>query len=597
MQLRRFIGYAALNFKHITKRRLSCTLIRPMANDSADVAIVWYRNTDLRTDDHEPLYRAHEKHDSVLHVYCAGDEFRQSVDDGFAFGAKIERPAPIGIPKVGFHRRKFLAECLRNLDERLKAKGSRLITEKGNADRVLTEVVKKTSAHSSAPRRSGVRVYFHEGESVEELRLQSRVMKSLEACGCTCVPLWGNTLVHRDDLPFDPEEEMPATHSAFRRAVERRPGQGKRKGPKVHFSKSSDMAGLSDRGPAAFVRKTLPEPKVFKPEPASMSDGGGKTASTTFAAPFDVGPAPAVSRKSLFVGGQDAAKQRLDHYFFKTDSLKSYKETRNGMLGDDYSSKLSPWLAHGCISPLTVYEAVEKYERERVGNQSTYWLVFELLVRDFFRFYALYWKSHIYQLEGPKRVLTPASSHTWGRSKQTFDLWANGKTGVPIIDAAMREMLATGFQSNRARQICASFLVRDMGIDWRMGAMHFEGHLVDMDPASNYGNWTYSAGVGADPREDRYFHPIKQARTYDPKGAFVRHWLPEIPADTPLQALFDPWSHRIVSDSYPSPPLVKMKGRPYTKSSTSRRGGGGKRKEKKGRTGRRSRTSGRVQHF
>ncbi|KAJ8452088.1 hypothetical protein Cgig2_016669 [Carnegiea gigantea] len=124
---------------------------------------------------------------------------------------------------------------------------------------------------------------------------------------------------------------------------------------------------------------------------------------------------------------------------------------------------------------------------------------------------------------GPRRL-----EHKWSQDPKLFESWREGKTGYPLIDANMKELSATGFMSNRGRQIVCSFLVRDMGIDWRMGAEWFETCLLDYDPCSNYGNWTYGAGVGNDPREDRYFSIPKQAQVYDPDGEYVAYWLPEL---------------------------------------------------------------------
>jgi deoxyribodipyrimidine photo-lyase len=103
----------------------------------------------------------------------------------------------------------------------------------------------------------------------------------------------------------------------------------------------------------------------------------------------------------------------------------------------------------------------------------------------------------------------------------------------------MRELALTGFMSNRGRQCVASYLVRDLGLDWRMGAQHFESQLLDHDPCSNYGNWTYAAGIGADPREDRYFNIPKQTKNYDANGDYCRLWCPEL-ANTPLSNIINP---------------------------------------------------------
>ena len=112
----------------------------------------------------------------------------------------------------------------------------------------------------------------------------------------------------------------------------------------------------------------------------------------------------------------------------------------------------------------------------------------------------------------------------------TFERWARGETGVPFVDANMREMNATGFMSNRGRQNVASFLVKDLKLNWQMGANYMESVLIDYDVASNWCNWNYVAGVGNDPREDRYFNILSQATRYDPSGDYIRHWLPELAA-------------------------------------------------------------------
>ncbi len=122
---------------------------------------------------------------------------------------------------------------------------------------------------------------------------------------------------------------------------------------------------------------------------------------------------------------------------------------------------------------------------------------------------------------------------------ETFRVWAEGKTGIPFIDANMRELNATGWMSNRGRQNTASFLVKDLKVNWQMGAEYFESQLIDYDPCSNWGNWNYVAGIGSDMREDRYFNILTQAKNYDPQGAYVRHWCPEL-ANVPVDKIHRP---------------------------------------------------------
>jgi deoxyribodipyrimidine photo-lyase len=192
------------------------------------------------------------------------------------------------------------------------------------------------------------------------------------------------------------------------------------------------------------------------------------------------------------------------------------------MLQEDDSSKLSPWLAVGAISAREIYYEVRKYEKERVENDSTYWMIFELLWRDYFHFHARKVKSQLFQIGGTQNLKV-----AWKSDMKLFKAWSQGQTGYPLVDAGMRELIATGYLSNRSRQIVASFACNALGLDWRLGAAWFESQLLDYDMASNWGNWQYLAGVGQDAREFRVFSLSKQAQNYDPKGKFQRHWVPE----------------------------------------------------------------------
>uniref|UniRef100_A0A1B8YA04 Photolyase/cryptochrome alpha/beta domain-containing protein n=1 Tax=Xenopus tropicalis TaxID=8364 RepID=A0A1B8YA04_XENTR len=212
--------------------------------------------------------------------------------------------------------------------------------------------------------------------------------------------------------------------------------------------------------------------------------------------------------------------------------VASYKDTRNGLIGIDYSTKFAPWLALGCISPRYIYEQIRKYEKERTANQSTYWVIFELLWRDYFRFVALKYGRRIFFLRGLQDKDVP-----WKKDPKLFDAWKEGRTGVPFVDANMRELAMTGFMSNRGRQ------------------------NVDYDVCSNYGNWLYSAGIGNDPRENRKFNMIKQGLDYDAGGDYIRLWVPELQqikggdAHTPWALSTASLAHSNVSlgETYPYP--------------------------------------------
>ena len=238
----------------------------------------------------------------------------------------------------------------------------------------------------------------------------------------------------------------------------------------------------------------------------------------------------------IFHGGESAGLERLRKYVWETEHLAHYKDTRNGLLGKDYSSKFSVYLAHGCLSPKKIYSEIIKYEQDRIKNESTYHLIFELMWRDFFRLMGKKHGNDIFKKSGIKGQVVKSQIE----DEVLFRVWAEGRTGMPFVDAAMIELNSTGFMSNRSRQNVASFLINDLQLNWQMGACYFEAMLVDYDPCSNWGNWNYLAGVGNDPREGRYFNLIRQAKKYDPEGSFVKHWIPAL-SDVPADKVHQPY--------------------------------------------------------
>ena len=221
----------------------------------------------------------------------------------------------------------------------------------------------------------------------------------------------------------------------------------------------------------------------------------------------------------IFKGGSDSAKERLDHYLWKTRKVNFYKQTRNGLIGLDYSSKFSAWLSNGSISPREIYWEIKQYEKDILKNQSTYWLVFELIWRDFFKYISLKYGNKIFMLGG---ILE--KDYEWSTDFQIFNEWIEGRTVEPFVNANMIELNSTGWMSNRGRQNVASFLAKELKIDWRWGAAYFESKLIDYDVHSNYGNWMYVSGVGNDPR-DRKFNIKFQAERYDSMNKYQNMWL------------------------------------------------------------------------
>ena len=206
---------------------------------------------------------------------------------------------------------------------------------------------------------------------------------------------------------------------------------------------------------------------------------------------------------------------RMMDYIWEKQAVKSYKETRNALDGNYYSTQLSPYLSIGSLSPRQVAEQVKKYESQVLSNSSTYWVIFELLWRDFFRYMSLKHGKKLFLKGGIQE-----SETEWKWHKPTFEKWTQGRLNEPLVDALMNQLRSTGFMSNRGRQIVANYWCKQLKQDWRVGAAWFEHCLIDYDVSSNWGNWQYQAGVGND-KQDRYFNLEKQRRQFDPDNTFI----------------------------------------------------------------------------
>lgn len=437
-------------------------------------AIVWFRQ-DLRLHDNEALLDALKSADEVIPVY---------IFDERTFLGKTR----FGFPKTGSYRTKFIIEAIEDLRQNLKALGSDLIVRVGKPEEILFNLAREVKSSW---------IFCNRERTKEEVFVQDTLEQLLWSVGQEMRYSRGKMLYYTADLPF-PIHHTPDTFTQFRKEVERFVAV------RVPLPKPVD----------SFERLTV---KIEAGEIPTLSD-------------FELEMDTEESRASVtFKGGETEGLKRLQYYLWETKAIKTYKKTRNELLGSDYSSKFSPWLAQGCLSPKMIYQEVKRFEEAEGANDSTYWLFFELMWRDFFRFMGKKHGNKIFQKGGIKGV----TDTKWTNSKKLLNRWVKGETGVPFIDANMKELSRTGFMSNRGRQNVASFLVKDLNVNWQLGADYFESILIDYDPCSNYGNWNYVAGVGSDPRENRYFNIITQAKRYDPQGEYVKHWLPvlgEIPA-------------------------------------------------------------------
>lgn len=216
--------------------------------------------------------------------------------------------------------------------------------------------------------------------------------------------------------------------------------------------------------------------------------------------------------------GEDAGFIHLSDYFFKSKSVLHYKDTRNGMIEKYDSSKFSIYLSQGCLSVRQIALELKNFENQVQKNESTEWLMMELIWRDYFKFLSLKIKNLLFSVNGLK------SNKKWLQDEKAFANWCSGSTGIDFVDANMTELKLTGWMSNRGRQNVASYLAKHLNINWTWGAQYFENTLLDEDTESNWGNWLYVAGVGTDPR-DRIFNIDRQSQMYDPDKRYQNIWL------------------------------------------------------------------------
>jgi deoxyribodipyrimidine photo-lyase len=412
---------------------------------------------DLRISDHPALTRALQDCDEVLFAYVFDDRVWKSQNE---------------VSRIASFRASFLLESLAELREQIHIRGGRIEFLQGSTVERISNLIKEYGAS---------RCYSQREDAWEETQDEKQIAEK-----CELILTEGKGLLENDDLPFD-LNKLPGVFSSFRRKVEKNLTIRT-----LQHTPDSLTCAWSENHP-------LPNMKDIGVDEVSSDE-----------------------RQVLsFHGGETAAHQWMKQWIWERDCLKTYKETRNGMVGSDYSSKLSPWLSAGCLSAVQVYWEIKKYEEERVANESTYWLFFELLWREFFRFVSrlngpkLFWRSGIKEADGtrPKGDL------------KTLQRWKEGRTVNDFVNANMIELAKSGWMSNRGRQNVASYLIHDLGQDWLAGARHFEELLLDYDPCSNYGNWMYLAGVGNDPRPNRAFNLEKQAEYYDPDSKFRNLWL------------------------------------------------------------------------
>lgn len=426
------------------------------------INILWFGN-DLRIRDNESLFNVIQEDLPFLAVYIFDESFFNSTQYGFK--------------KIGKFRAKFLLETVLDLENNLKQKNIPFLKKFGKTEDIFKQISEDFEVE---------KIFCQREWTIEEIELENQIKPIFPHA--RWVKSYSQLLLEPQFIK-EKLDKIPLLFTTFRQKIE--------KDFKIRNEFDSEQLVYS---------KSILNLKI---------NSDNITLKTLGFNEFEIHQSTAFP----FSGGEKNGLLRLNHYFFETQNLSRYKETRNDLIDEYYSSKFSAWLANGSLSAVSVFHEIKKYEAEFGSNESTYWLVFELLWHDFFKYTSMQFRDKIFHKNGILECEYECKS-----DENLINQWINGETDSDFINANMLEIKKTGWMSNRGRQNVASYFCKILNQDWRIGAAYFEEMLIDYDVQSNYGNWMYLAGIGNDPRS-RTFNAEKQAEEYDSDYKFRNLWL------------------------------------------------------------------------
>lgn len=371
----------------------------------------------------------------------------------------------LDFPRMAGHRQTFLNETLVDLSEQIRKADNQLLIFKGDPVSILQDLSAKLGAHA---------IYAQEEYAAEELAEQSDLSGQVQL-QLHLTP--GSMLFTTSQVPFT-IDKSPFYYTPFKNKV-------------------APLGALLSTTPTInklprydWSRTDIPETYVVPANPTG-----------------------------LFKGGETAALERLNSYITSGAPWR-YSETRNQLEGENFSSHLAPWLANGSLSVRTLWQHLSSPPKDNeLAQTSVQTLKEQLIWRDYFRYLMMRYGQKLFWLKGLR-----TSAPTMYNDHKAFNMWREGNTGQPLVDALMCELKATGFMSNRGRMLVSYYLSKELKVNWQWGAAWFQYLLVDHDVYCNYGNWAYQSGRGTDSRVNRRFNLQKQAEKFDPEGVFVSRW-------------------------------------------------------------------------
>jgi deoxyribodipyrimidine photo-lyase len=465
---------------------------------------IWWVRRDQRLTDNQALDGALAQAELVVPVFVLDPEL-----------LKGQAPPPQAGGQGAYSKRiAFLLGGLRQLDADLQDRGSRLVVRRGDPVRQLDAVANEVGAEA---------VFAEEDYWPYAVRRDARVAEALRGQGCP-LHLVGGLTVH----------------------------------PPGAVKKADDTPYIVYT-PFSKTWKVLP-----MPESGSVIQPPGKLPDVPPVESLTIPTEPELPEDVRYPPGELEAQRRLQAFVDPgaaggAGGIYGYADGRN-RLDRQGTSRLSPYLRFGMISArqavVSALAAIEGARGNDARKGAEVWLN-ELIWREFYMSILYHFP---YVLERSFRE--DLRDIEWVNGEEDFAAWCEGRTGYPVVDAAMRQLVQTGWMHNRARMIVASFLVKDLLVDWRWGERFFMEHLVDGDPAANNGGWQWTAGTGTDAAPYfRIFNPILQSKRHDPDGKFIRRWVPEL-AEVPDRDIHEPWkmdeetqraSGCTVGKDYPAP--------------------------------------------
>jgi deoxyribodipyrimidine photo-lyase len=431
-----------------------------MQEKQNNIGLIWFRN-NLRIIDNASLEKAVENCNKIIAVYC--------------FDPKLFKIDKFGFQKTAKFRAKFLIETITDLKENLANINVTLLTYFESPENKIHEICDAFS----------IDAIYTQKEWTKEETITNNLIKDTLSETIHFIEDYDQFLYHPETVSKN-FNNISDVFTQFRKKIEK-------------YITIQEEVSISKLPVSNTIEDNTKIP--------TLSELGFND--------FEVQPNTAFP----FLGGENEALKRLNYYLFESKKVGFYKKTRNGLVGIDYSTKFSAWLANGSLSAKSIYWEIKRYEAEFGANDSTYWVIFELIWRDYFKYISLKYDSKIFKIGG---ILD--KEYHWNTDSEIIKTWIHGETKDDFVNANMIELKETGWMSNRGRQNVASYFSKELLLDWRIGAAYFESMLIDYDVHSNYGNWMYVAGVGNDPR-DRKFNTQLQAERYDANHKFRKIWL------------------------------------------------------------------------